>query len=368
VLVVILSASASAHAETVAVLGDGADLAREITADGREILGPSTARSLLEAKRGSTGRDPAAARALAAAGREAYAGAFFDEAVDQLARAAATYLATGLTGVGAPELAAVHLDLGLAHLAAGHREPAEREVALALRLQADIAPGPAHGPPVRRFVESVRAGLPRARVLSRTIATDPPGASLVLDGRDRGTSPVVVADLAVGSHLVVASAPGRAAVAVRVEVTDRTDDPLTVALPGEDAAQAALDALDAGDLDRAASLGRTVLEVETAIAVAHDAQGARAVLAGAGGTREARGRDARAIAQVLFPGSRTRDDRAAVALASPASPANADDESGGAIWWWLAGGAAVVAAGVVAGVLLLEPDEPGARTVVPQFR
>lgn len=350
-----------ARAETVAVLGDGGEIARAIAAPDREVMGPSAARTLLAAKRRGAAADPSAARALAAAGREAYAGAFFDEAVDQLSRAAATYLATGLRDVPADEIASLHLDLGLAHLAAGDRELAEREVALALRIQPAIVPAASHGPPVRRFVEAVRAALPRAAVLKRTIRTEPAGAAVVLDGQDRSSADAL--DVAIGSHLAVVRAPGRATVAYRVEVNERSPEPIALALPEEDPAQVALDALDGGELETAATLGREVLDVDAAVAV----RGTHAVLARRGAAARSADGNTREIARALFPSRAAGTDRdpAARALSSREDPQ--DDEGSGMTWWLVAGGATVVAAGVVAAVLLLQPESDD-RTLQPHIR
>ncbi|MBM4395125.1 MAG: PEGA domain-containing protein [Deltaproteobacteria bacterium] len=88
--------------------------------------------------------------------------------------------------------------------------------------------------------ESDAAGIARGReklrdLLERMpgslrIETDPPGATLVLDGRPAGTSPATVPDLRPGPHEVVARLAGYEPTVARVEVQPDAESRATVAL------------------------------------------------------------------------------------------------------------------------------------------
>ncbi|MEZ4403731.1 MAG: serine/threonine-protein kinase [Kofleriaceae bacterium] len=76
----------------------------------------------------------------------------------------------------------------------------------------------------------VPAAAPAAPVASLEVVTDPAGAAVEIDGVPRGTTPVVVAGLAVGIHEVKLTRDGYAPMVLRKAVRDGRDETLSAAL------------------------------------------------------------------------------------------------------------------------------------------
>ncbi|MBI2894825.1 MAG: PEGA domain-containing protein [Deltaproteobacteria bacterium] len=356
------TASARPAAADPIVLGEGEGTVRELEARGHRAVGPDDARADL-GRRAGAAPDPAPIRALAAQGRAAYAQTDFPAAIEALRQASAAAFAAGPDALPRGELAAIHLDLGIAELARGWRGEAEIEVALALRLDPAVAVDRSlHGPPVWRMVERVRASTPRP--VARILVTEPEGGTIRLDARDASPSPFSVADLTLGPHVVVVRRPGHPPAMVRIDVTEATVSPVAIRLPPESgaaAARGALDALDAGDLERAATLARVALDADGVLAVAPEAGRLRAVWAPRGAPpRSISAASPSELASTLFPQPSVR-----LAIRTPRRPSPhvaRDPEprpSAGLPWWaWAGGGALVAGAATAAVIFLARPDKP----------
>jgi tetratricopeptide (TPR) repeat protein len=349
-------------ADTLVVLGEGETTVEAFEARGSAVLGPEETRAEL-GRRAGAGPELAAVRALAAQGREAYVQTDFSGAIDALGRASAAAFAAGQDGIPLAELAAIHLDLGIALLARGSRAEAEREIGLALRLAPALAVDRSlHGPPVWRAVERVRADQSRARALDRTLVTEPDGGTIQLDARAPVPSPLTVPDLAQGPHAVVARRRGHPSVTVRIDVSPSTQARIVIPLPPASVAKGALDALDAGDLEQAAALAREALDADAALAVRSGAHGLEAAWAPReGDVRSLTAAGPAELVAALFPEPAPLR-RVPLVPRGPehvAAPSPEPERGGGLPWWVWAGGGAIVAGVATAAVIFLaRPDEP----------
>ncbi len=337
----------------IGVIGDGVEVAVALQARGRTVLGPAEVQAALDERAnaaGDAGAAAARARARAEEGRRAlYVDARFRPAREALSDALDQLLAEGVRDVTTAELARVALDLGVAALAAGETREAERQVELALRLVPALTLEPElHGPPVQELVARVRSREARQGATRRSVVTEPPAATVTVDGRACGASPIAL-DLAVGLHIIAAEGPGRAPAATLADVGPGSAETIRLALPAAVPALAVRRALESGRLEEAARVARAALDLDVVVAVARGPGGWTALrVDGRAATHRVRG---------------TNPAEVAAALGAPTAP-EADPPSGGVAWWvWAAGGLA--AAGVAIGVFVaVSSSEPDHRVLV----
>jgi len=345
----ILGCATIAEAGPVVVIGDGAAVASELRERGRRVLDGVELRRELGARApdvATPGDDPAR---LAEEGRAAlYARADFAGARAQLSRAADALIARSIEPPARRLLARVQLDLGVALLAAGDTEGAEREIALALRLEPGLSLDRAlHGPDVRELVDRLRAA-PGPNV-SQPIRTRPSGARLWVDGTEVGEAPLQTA-VPRGSHVVVARLGGRTAGAARFEST-ASPEPWVLALPRAEAAASALEALEAGDDEAAAPDVLRALDVDRVVVVRRGANGLVANVWSQRGTSRASAADAGGLVRALE----------GVEGAGSTSPAEHERRLP---WAWIGVGAAVVVAGVAVAVIAASSGGPADRILI----
>ena len=151
----------------------------------------------------------------------------------------------GMTGLYAD--ASLRLGAVLAQL--GRTAEAHDAIALALALDPDRPITQLEfSPEVVAAVDAVRAQPRPSR--SVRIASEPPGATINVDGRDVGRTPVT-AELALGQHVVIARAPQFTTRAQALAIDDKTGE-LAISLDHDDAAADLAAGVDAGTSDRAA--------------------------------------------------------------------------------------------------------------------
>jgi hypothetical protein len=170
-------------------------------------------------------------RELADEGWRAYLRVEFELAQSRLA-VARTEAEPLVALTGGPELYAdVSLRLGIVLGALGHADDAQAALALALALDRDRPITLVEfSPDVVAAVDAVRALAPARHRIS--IATEPPGSAIALDGTPVATIPVAL-DVAHGQHVVVARARGFVAHARAFAVGD-ADASLDIALDRDD--------------------------------------------------------------------------------------------------------------------------------------
>ena len=184
----------------------------------------------------------ARAEELAAEGWRAYLEARPTTAVSRLGDARAEAAAVLDLDGGRELYADLSVRIGAARLALGRDSAAEEDFRLAARLDPEREVTDAEFKPavVQRYA-AARAARPGSA--AQRIESAPPGAAIEVDGRPVGTAPVSV-DLAIGLHVVVARAAGRAA---RAEVVTAAPGAPAVRLELDpDAAAAAVAAGTAG--------------------------------------------------------------------------------------------------------------------------
>lgn len=97
-----------------------------------------------------------------------------------------------------------------AHATAGENAPAKKEMEALLALDPKVEFSSSYfSPDLIKFGEAQRKLAENAKG-ELTVRTEPPGARVWVDGQYRGTSPVLVAGLAAGKHLVAATQGGYA--------------------------------------------------------------------------------------------------------------------------------------------------------------
>lgn len=97
-----------------------------------------------------------------------------------------------------------------AHATAGENAPAKKEIDALLALDPKVEFSPSFfSPDLIKFAEAERKQAENAKG-EITVRTEPPGARVWVDGQYRGTSPVLVAGLSAGKHLVAATQGGYA--------------------------------------------------------------------------------------------------------------------------------------------------------------
>jgi hypothetical protein len=97
-----------------------------------------------------------------------------------------------------------------AHAMAGENASAKKEMAALLAIDPKVEFSPSFfSPDLIKFGEAERKQVENARG-ELTVRTEPPGARVWVDGHYRGTSPVLVAGLAAGKHVVAAMQGGYA--------------------------------------------------------------------------------------------------------------------------------------------------------------
>jgi tetratricopeptide (TPR) repeat protein len=138
----------------------------------------------------------------------------FRELDDEEALALLANAIAKLTGVhqepGAIELLArSHLLAGAIYLARGRTEAARQRIQRALDLEPELAPPrDRFAPEVLAEVATVR-GAQATRPTGRLVVTAKPAASVYVDGRLHGTTPVEIDNLGTGTHVLRVGAPGR---------------------------------------------------------------------------------------------------------------------------------------------------------------
>lgn len=213
-------------------------------------------------------------RELVDEGWRAYLRVEFEHAQSRLA-VARTEAEQILALPGGPQLYAdASLRLGIVLGALGHSDDAQAALALALVLDPDRPISTAEfSPDVIGAVDAARArAAPTRRV---TIASEPPGATVTLDGTPIGTTPLTT-DLARGQHVAVMRARGFVARAQPFAVAD-TESHVEVALDRDD---------ERANLDAGAVIGMADAREQALLdAVTRDADLDQVVLAAQTGRR-----------------------------------------------------------------------------------
>lgn len=351
--------------ETIGVVGAAGDLPRFLRSSQRRVLDPAEVRARLEVRAG--GRRLDELRALAREGRRGlYSTGDFAAAADALSRAARGWLESGGGATPLPEIAKVLLDLSVALEATGDAQGAERELALALRLDPRLAADPAvHGPPVRRALERARSSRPR--LYSRTVTTVPDGASINLDGRPQGASPIEV-ELSAGSHWLEVMLPGREPLSRRIEVSVGSETTIAVDLREASPARLALEALDAGPggMEQAARLCREALDLDAVVAVIRNPEEVTAVRSGRGGAlRTVHGSTLEEIRAALYPRLEVHGRPLQATDASPGQDPRAERGGSGSWWLWVGAGAVAVGAATLAIVIATSGSDERTLTREP---
>jgi tetratricopeptide (TPR) repeat protein len=199
-----------------------ADRARMVKqSSGEEITTPG-ARAALEDPVGPTSADDAAtidrARTLVAAARTALKAFDYDEALDDLRQADATQRALAPGAGTTPELYEVVLLAGQVYAAKGDEQLALGAFQLARRLAPDKpALDPArYRPQVVALYD--RAGDADAGTGSFHVVSEPPGASVFVDGKPAGVSPLELTGLGAGEHYLGLALDGHASRHERIVV------------------------------------------------------------------------------------------------------------------------------------------------------
>ncbi|MEL7371289.1 MAG: PEGA domain-containing protein [Myxococcota bacterium] len=119
-------------------------------------------------------------------------------------------------------LAEAHLLAGAVFLARNRIDAATARLRRALALQPNIkAPATRYAPRVRAELAALRGDPGTPAVLSVDVEPPEPNASVFVDGRLRGTTPIVLTNLPMGRHLVRVSAPGRLSFHTSVRLGER---------------------------------------------------------------------------------------------------------------------------------------------------
>ena len=154
-----------------------------------------------------TGPDRAAARAALAAAREDYRKLRFAEAAAALARAEAELCSSARDAEDFELMQRLMVQRGLCLLALKRDDEATKAFSTAENL-GYAGPEPGQFPPeVESHIRRVKDGLAGAPPVGLTVKAQPRGASVWVDGKDRGRSPVTV-QLTPGLHHVRVALPG----------------------------------------------------------------------------------------------------------------------------------------------------------------
>lgn len=295
------------------------------------------------------------ARAATVRARTLYLSMRMEAAHKELARALAQVRETKSRGVTPADLGAIYLLLAAVSDANGKRDDVKRYSQAAVRYQRDIEPDPdTFPPPVREAVASARRD---AELVTVSIQSKPPGATVTWDGRQIGRAPVKIPQQGKGEHFLVVEHPLRAP---REEVIYlSTNASLQVEL------KPAKPAAIAGAVSRDPTLaedGLALLGAKSVVWIEETAAGGLAVRV------HAAGRPGRSYHLGAAPTQLELDQAADAALDAPPASSAATGPRRASIfrryWWaWSLGAAAVIAAGIAIPVAVSSQDDPGARGI-----
>ena len=123
-------------------------------------------------------------------------------ATTQISEALEVMRPLALRASGRQQIAAVHLQLAHVLLVHGERGAAIEELRTCLHLDPECAPDPARHPPELVALRETAAAANQRDMAALSIETVPPGADVILDGRERATSPHRWGDVPPGRHYV----------------------------------------------------------------------------------------------------------------------------------------------------------------------